>query len=136
MILQKPASLTAEEFEVIKTHSEIGGQMIDEILTEVGDNDYLGEAKKMAVFHHERWDGTGYPKGLAGDEIPLAARIMAVADVFDALISERQYKRAYTMDEAFAIIEASRGSHFDPVVAGVFLELRPEIEKVVARLGE
>ncbi len=136
VILQKPASLTAEEFEVIKTHSEIGGQMIDEILTEVGDNDYLGEAKKMAVFHHERWDGTGYPKGLAGDEIPLAARIMAVADVFDALISERQYKRAYTMDEAFAIIEASRGSHFDPVVAGVFLELRPEIEKVVARLGE
>ncbi len=136
IILQKPARLTDDEFEIIKTHSEIGSKMIDEILMEVGNNDYLSEAKRMAMFHHEKWDGNGYPSGLKGEEIPISARIMAVADVFDALISKRQYKDAFSLDEAYEIIEDSKGSHFDPDIAQVFIELRPQVEKIIIEFEE
>lgn len=136
MILQKPGKLTNDEFEIIKTHSEIGGYIIDEVLKEVGNNAYLAEARKMAMHHHEKWDGSGYPDKLSGDSIPLSARIMAIADVFDALISKRQYKDAFSLDKAFYIIEESSGSHFDPELVAVFLEERPQIETVVEKLKD
>ncbi len=135
-ILQKPGKLTREEFEVIKTHSSKGGYIIEEILSDVGDDSYLEDARIMALYHHEKWDGTGYPEGLSGTDIPLSARIMAVADVFDALISKRQYKDAFDLDQAFSIIEESAGSHFDPIIAGVFVELRPQIEKLVMEFNQ
>ncbi len=130
-ILRKPGKLTDEEFDEIKTHSSLGGFIIHEILEDVGYSVYLDTAMEMAVSHHEKWDGTGYPKGLRGTEIPISARIMAIADVFDALISKRQYKEAFSLDKAFAIIEDSAGKHFDPTLVEVFLEMRPEIEKIV-----
>lgn len=136
MILQKPGRLTDEEFDMIKTHSKIGGDIIEDVLNDVGENAYLREAKKMATSHHERWDGTGYPDGLVGDDIPLSARIMAVADVFDALVSKRQYKEAYSMDKAFNIMEESKGSHFDPDIVSVFIDIRPQIEKIVYELQD
>lgn len=129
-VLCKPGRLTTEEFDKIKQHSSMGGQIIGEVLNEVGNDSYLETAKDMASYHHERWDGTGYPSRLCGEQIPLCARIMAVADVFDALVSKRSYKEAFTYDQAFDIIASSSGSHFDPRLVDVFLSLREEIEKV------
>lgn len=136
VVLQKPGKLTPEEFEDIKTHSSIGGDIIEDVLRDVGENEYLREAQLMAKYHHEKWNGQGYPEGLKEDEIPLSARIMAVADVFDALVSKRQYKEAFSLDKAFGIMEESIGSHFDPQVAKTFIEIRPEIEKIVMELQD
>lgn len=136
MILQKPGRLTDEEFDKIKEHSSIGGDIIEDVLKDVGENEYLREAQQMATYHHEKWNGEGYPEGLEGEKIPLSARIMAVADVFDALISKRQYKEAYTMDKAFSIMEESKGSHFDPEIVQVFIDSRDKIEKVVYDLRD
>lgn len=129
-ILKKPGKLTSEEFQKIKEHSAIGGHMLEEILQEVDSNDYLTIAKDMAYYHHERWDGTGYPLGLKGENIPLCARIMAVADVFDALTSKRTYKEAMSYDLAFEVIRESSGSHFDPLLVDVFLEAKEEIMSI------
>ena len=87
-------------------------------------------AKNIANYHHEKWDGSGYPEGIAGEDIPIEARIMALADVFDALVSKRCYKDAYTYDKAFSIIEESIGTHFDPTLGRIFLLCRPELEKL------
>lgn len=126
-ILQKPGKLTTEEFEQMKKHAEKGGEVIKQALSGIGDEKYLDFAVDIATYHHERWDGTGYPGGLKGEEIPLSARIMAVADVFDALISERCYKKPIPKEEAFDIIENEAGSHFDPVLVKVFLDHKDEI---------
>ncbi len=147
-ILRKAGRLSAEEFDIIKTHSRIGGDAIALAIQRVKDADkstypvdgyplaFLDAARQIAMWHHERWDGTGYPDQLAGDNIPLAARIMAIADVFDAITSRRIYKEARPSNEAFRIIEAERGAQFDPVLADVFLRLRPEIEAIAARLAD
>lgn len=127
-ILKKPAKLSDEEFEVIKTHTIKGGEIILDTMNGVGENDYMKMAYDIALYHHERWDGKGYPEGLRGEEIPLSARIMAVADVFDALISKRCYKRAMSIDEAYNIIIEESGSHFDPLVVESFVKVRGEIE--------
>lgn len=127
-ILQKPGRLTPEEFEKIKDHAAQGGKIIREVLGSIEQKEYVEIAATVASCHHEKWDGSGYPEGLRGEEIPLCARIMAIADVFDALISKRCYKSAMTLDEAFGIINDSSGSHFDPALASVFVWLRPEIE--------
>lgn len=127
-VLQKPGRLTEEEFEVMKQHSEEGGKILRTILEEIEEKNYIEVAYNVATFHHEKWNGKGYPEGLAGEEIPLEARIMAVADVFDALVSKRCYKEAMPTDKAFDIIRESAGEHFDPRIAAVFLELRPQIE--------
>jgi len=129
VILNKPGRFTDEEFEIMKRHASEGGRIVEELLGEDADSLLLKTAKEVAQFHHEKWNGKGYPTGLAGEEIPLAARIMAVADVFDALISKRVYKEAMPVEKAFAIIKADAGTHFDPQVAEVFLGLRVEIEK-------
>jgi len=123
LILNKPDKLTAEEYELMKTHASEGEKIIDSIIADSGDEVFLKNAKLFAGYHHERWDGTGYPHGLKAREIPLQGRIMAVVDVYDALISDRSYKKAFTHEEAVEIIKESRGSHFDPEIVDVFLEI-------------
>ena len=120
-ILLKPGPLTAEEWVVMRTHASIGAQAIEAAERSLDTVvDFFAAAKQIALSHHERWDGLGYPQGLAGEAIPLAARIMAVADVFDALTSARVYKRAMPVEEAVRIIEADSGSRFDPAVVAAF----------------
>lgn len=135
-ILCKPGRLTMEEFEVIKTHTTLGGKILEETLAAIEGDSYLEVANQVAVYHHERWDGTGYPKGLSNVDIPLCARIMAVADVFDALVSERPYKKSYSMEAAFQIISSSRGTHFDPIVVDAFLSIRSQIETAYENINE
>ncbi len=135
-ILQKPGRLTPEEFEIMKTHAPEGGKIIYETLGGIEERDYIEMAHDVAQYHHEKWNGTGYPEGLSGEEIPLCARIMAVADVFDALTSRRCYKSAMSIEEAYRIIEESSGTHFDPVVADAFMKLRPEVEEYLSGQGE
>lgn len=129
-ILCKPGRLTAEEFEIMKTHTTEGGRILSETLTGIEGENYLVLAKDMAMYHHEKWNGTGYPCGLAGEDIPLCARIMAVADVFDALISRRCYKEPMSFEKAFQIINESKGIHFEPCIVDTFLDIRYEIEEI------
>ncbi len=130
IILCKPGRLTAEEFEIMKTHTTEGGRILAETLTGIEVEDYLVLAKDMAMYHHEKWNGTGYPSGLKGEEIPLCARIMAVADVFDALISKRCYKEAMPLDKAFQIIQESSGIHFEPLIVDTFMSIKAEIREI------
>ena len=132
-ILQKPGRLTSEEFEVMKKHAAEGGRIVRDVLEGVEEKEYIQIADDVATYHHEKWNGGGYPKGLAEENIPLAARIMAIADVFDALVSKRCYKEAFSIDEAMEIIEKDSGSHFDPILARVFLNNRERIEKILDR---
>lgn len=125
-ILRKPGKLTPEEYEQMKRHAAEGGNVVRRVLSGITDEEYLSCAADIAMYHRERWDGTGYPSGLAREAIPLSARIMAIADVFDALISERCYKKAMPPEKAFAIIEEETGTHFDPLLAQVFLNHRDE----------
>ena len=111
----------------MKTHTTTGAKIIKQSFNEIETREQLDISIDMAQFHHEKWDGTGYPNGLKADEIPLCARIMALADVFDALTSERCYKPAFTIEEAFKIIEEGSGTHFDPELTKVFLSSKDEI---------
>lgn len=127
-VLRKPGKFTDEEYAKMKQHSSEGARVVREILTGVEDEEFMNVAINVAHYHHEKMDGTGYPEGLKGEEIPIEARIMALADVFDALVSKRCYKDAFTYDKAFSIIEESAGSHFDPQLAEVFVKCRPYLE--------
>ena len=124
LILNKPGPLTDEEFETMKIHAAEGERIINKIISQAGEEDFLLSAKLFAGYHHERWDGKGYPHGLKGEDIPLQGRIMAIIDVFDALSSDRPYKKALEEHEVLKIITESRGTHFDPVITDVFLEMR------------
>ncbi len=124
-ILLKPGKLTDKEWELMKTHPLIGAQIL-----EGTRNELLIKGRIIALTHHEKWDGSGYPKGLAGDEIPLEGRITAVADVFDALTMERPYKEAFSVENAFSIIREERVRHFDPELTDVFLAIKTEIRKI------
>jgi len=135
-ILNKPGKLNREEFEIIKRHTVIGGELIRESLRGVETDEDMDIAEQIALYHHEKWDGTGYPKQLQEEEIPLCARIMAIADVFDALISRRCYKEAYTTDEAFSIIKDAKERHFDPRITDVFLKNRSAIEKIIKKFND
>jgi len=115
-ILLKPGKLTDEEFTIMKTHASLGAEALNVAKRELGDNSFLRFAREIALTHHEKWDGSGYPQGLSGSDIPLSGRLMAVADVYDALISKRVYKPAFSHDKAVEIIREGRGSHFDPDV--------------------
>ena len=125
-ILMKPGKLTPEEYEEMKKHAAEGGTVVRKILSGITDDEYVNFAADIATYHHERWDGTGYPSKLAGTDIPLSARIMALADVFDALISKRVYKEAMPFDKAASIIEEESGTHFDPKLVAVFLNHKEE----------
>jgi putative two-component system response regulator len=122
-ILNKPGRLTEEEFAIIKAHCEEGEKTIDSIAEKTEDDGFLLHARRFAGTHHEKWDGTGYPRGLAGREIPLEGRIMAIADVYDALVSERPYKKPFTHEQAVEIIRKDSGTHFDPKIVEAFLEV-------------
>jgi putative two-component system response regulator len=139
-ILNKPGRFTPEEFEQMKTHTTIGVKVIERIITdsmqhaslkETGKK-FLTHAKLFAGTHHERWNGTGYPEGLKGEEIPLEGRLMAVADVYDAIISERPYKAAMSTKEAETIILTGKGAHFDPILVDVFETMTDKFAQIAA----
>jgi putative two-component system response regulator len=119
-ILNKPGKLTADEFAVIKRHSSEGLKIINEIKQKSDDDGFLDYAAKFAGYHHEKWDGSGYPFGLSGEDIPLEGRVLAIADVYDALVSERPYKKPYSHEQAVLIINEGSGSHFDPQCVKLF----------------
>ncbi|MDY2848348.1 MAG: HD domain-containing protein [Oscillospiraceae bacterium] len=134
-ILKNPGKLSPEEFEIMKSHTVEGGKIIEDTLKEIeGDNFFL-IAKEVAVYHHEKWNGTGYPYGTKGEEIPISARIMAVADFFDALTSARSYKKAYSASKAYQILMEESGKSFDPRVVDCFMRSRGEIEKILVKYG-
>ncbi|MGN0620362.1 MAG: HD domain-containing phosphohydrolase [Porcipelethomonas sp.] len=128
-ILNKPGRFTPEEFEIMKTHSEIGGSIVLRVLGNDAEPKLIAIASDVAHYHHEKWNGQGYPEGLKGEEIPLSARIMAVADVFDALVSKRVYKDAIDVDIAFEILEKDSGSHFDPELVKIFISMQDQIKE-------
>jgi response regulator RpfG family c-di-GMP phosphodiesterase len=132
VILNKPGRLTDEEFELMKYHTTAGSKVIASAMKLVSDSGYLQEAKNLATYHHERWDGKGYPQGKAGEDIPLSARIMAVADVFDALVSRRSYKEPFPFEKAMDIIKEGAGTQFDPQIAELFVEASDEVREVTA----
>lgn len=121
-ILLKPGRLTPEEFEIMKTHVQIGHETISKVGQLYDKNEFLKMGMEIALYHHEKWDGSGYNKGLKGDEIPLSARIMAISDVYDALRSKRVYKDAYSHEKSMEIIAEGKGKHFDPVLVDVLIE--------------
>lgn len=121
-ILLKPGKLTFEEFEIMKTHTTIGYKTLSEVKRKYKNNGFINTGMEIAKYHHEKWDGTGYPIGLSGHEIPVSARIMAIVDVYDALRSKRVYKEGFSHEKACEIINEGRGKHFDPVLVDVFLE--------------
>jgi len=129
-VLRKQGKFTDEEYAEMKKHSEEGARIVMQILDGVEEDRFVRIAVNIAHYHHEKWNGTGYPAGLRGEEIPIEARIMALADVFDALVSKRCYKDAFSYDKAFGIIEESLGSHFDPELGKLFISCRPELEEL------
>jgi putative two-component system response regulator len=131
-ILNKPAKLTDEEFAIMKNHAERGKEAIKKIIDKVDESDFLHQAALMAYTHHERWDGRGYPQGLKGEEIPLHGRLMAIADVYDALISERPYKKAFTHEEAVKIITEGKGTQFDPLLTELFEDIESDFRSIAA----
>ncbi|MDR2965329.1 MAG: HD domain-containing protein [Treponema sp.] len=128
MILRKPGKLDPVEFEVVKRHTLLGGEIIKKIQKVSGKSEFLNNAFTIAMYHHEKWDGTGYPKGLAEEEIPLLARLMAIIDVYDALVSERPYKKPFTHKEAMDIIQEAKGSSFAPALTDVFLSIADKLK--------
>jgi putative two-component system response regulator len=129
-ILKKPGKLNSKEFEEMKKHVNFGEQIIEKIETMTKESDFLKYAKIFVASHHEKWDGSGYPRGLTGNEIPLLGRIMAIADVYDALVSDRPYKKGFTHEEAVAIIAGGKEKHFDPVLVDLFLGASDEFRKI------
>ncbi|MCR5120276.1 MAG: HD domain-containing protein [Lachnospiraceae bacterium] len=132
VILNKPGKLTDEEFTIMKTHTTAGRKIIENAMFLVSDSGYLQEAKNLASYHHERWDGKGYPSGKAGEDIPLSARIMSIADVFDALVSKRSYKEPFSFEKAMGIIKEGAGTQFDPQIAEIFVEAEDEVREILA----
>lgn len=136
-ILLKPGKLTPEEFEIMKTHTTIGAEAIRRAEQALGmELDFLKPAKEIALGHQEKWDGSGYPQGLAGDAIPVSARLMAIADVYDALISKRCYKAPIPHPEAVEIMRAGRGSHFDPDMLDAFLGIEQDFAQIAASYSD
>ena len=128
-ILRKPGKYTPEEFEIMKTHAAEGARIVKQILDGTDDVNFMKIAVNVAHFHHERWDGSGYPNKLKGEEIPLEARIMAIADVYDALVSKRVYKEKMSFEEANKIIMDGMGKHFDKSLEPFYLAAKPKLEE-------
>ena len=135
-ILNKPGKLTDEEFNMIQSHTIVGGKIIATLMKTVPDSDYLHEARNLALCHHEKWNGSGYPNGISGEEIPLSARVMAVADVFDALVSNRSYKKGFSYEKAMGIIREDSGTHFDPKVVAAFFAAKDAVIEVADGFSE
>jgi len=135
-ILLKPGKLTPEEYEEMKNHTQIGYNALRMASHRLGDNSFLKYAMEFSKYHQEKWDGTGYPDHLSGEKIPLAGRIMALADVYDALISKRPYKLPYTHEVALEIISEERGRHFDPEIVDVFLEVNHKFRQIALKFAD
>jgi putative two-component system response regulator len=149
-ILLKPGRLTPEEFEIMKTHAQIGATALEEAIKRVLGKDlevlkqeredsplaFIEMALQIAAGHHEKWDGSGYPRGLVGEAIPVSARLMALADVFDALISRRHYKAPFPLEEVVKIINEGRGKHFDPDIVDAFIALQDEFVEIAKRYSD
>ncbi|MCL2187184.1 MAG: response regulator [Defluviitaleaceae bacterium] len=129
-ILKKPGKLEPDEFEIIKTHTTFGGKVIQRLIDKTMDSDFLEYAKIFALTHHEKWNGSGYPKGLQGEEIPLLGRMMAIGDVYDALVEMRPYKSAFPHERATAIILEGRDTHFDPKLADLFAIIHMQFDHI------
>jgi PAS domain S-box-containing protein len=130
-VLFNPKKFGIDEFQIMKQHSIYGGKALEDAANEAGQKEsYLFLARDIAYYHHERWDGSGYPFGLKGEDIPLSARIVAIADVYDALTTERRYKRSYSHEEAMTVIIRDRGRHFDPELVDAFIEAEPEFKRI------
>jgi len=136
VILGKNAKLDQDEFEIMKAHVTAGVEAIERIISKTEKHDVLLHAIRMAGTHHEKWDGSGYPIGLKGKNIPLEGQLMAIADVYDALISKRQYKEPHTHEDACAIIEGGAGTQFDPVLIGVFSQVKNKFEEIAKGYSE
>ena len=134
-ILLKPGKLTPEEFENMKTHTTLGANVIQTLIESTSDSAFLAHAQRFAVAHHEKWDGSGYPCGLAGENIPLEGRLMAIADVYDALTTMRPYKSAFSHDTAKSIIAEGRGAHFDPILTDMFLLNEKLFEEIAIKFA-
>jgi putative two-component system response regulator len=130
-IIRKPGKLDADEWREMQRHAEIGAEIIGHDASSL-----LQMARRIALYHHEKWDGSGYPEGLKGEAIPIEARIVAIADVFDALTSVRPYKKAWTVDDAVNLIVSESGKHFDPTLVSVFVQEIPAILEIKARWVE
>jgi putative two-component system response regulator len=135
-ILNKRGPLDKDEYEIIKTHAQAGSEIIDQIIARTGEVYFLHSAKLFASYHHENWDGTGYPHGLKELNIPLQGRIMAIVDVYDALVSERPYKKNFSDEEAVSIIMAEKGKRFDPKITEVFYDIREQFRSARATLPQ
>lgn len=136
VILQKPGRLTDEEYEVIKQHAVSGGKIVEETFGHLGNEQYTRMAYEVARFHHEKWNGRGYPEGRKRQEIPLCARIMAIADVFDAVSEKRCYKEAFPMEQCFEIIAEGSGQDFDPMLVEIFLEMKEKVMQVYKEMRQ
>lgn len=132
-ILLKPGKLTEEEFEEMKMHTIYGGESLNVGIKELGEESFLSLAKEIAVTHHEKWDGSGYPNGLVEEEIPISGRLMALSDVYDALISKRVYKGAFTHDQAKNIILEGKGKHFDPDIVDAFIKIEDKFIEIMEK---
>jgi len=135
-ILLKPGKLTDDEFVIMKTHASLGAEALEVAEKELGTNSFMRVAREIAATHHEKWDGSGYPAGLKGTDIPTSGRLMAVADVYDALISKRVYKPAFPHEKAMAIIREGRGAHFDPDVVDALDAVEGEFQAIAAEFGD
>ena len=135
-VLNKPGKLNDEEYAIMKTHTTAGKKIIEDAIGTLEGESYLMEARNMAAYHHERWDGKGYPESLHGEAIPLSARIMAVADVFDALVSRRSYKEPFTFEKSMEIIKEGAGTQFDPKCVEAFIDSLSEIKVIYKKYNE
>jgi len=135
-ILLKPGKLTKEEFEIMKTHTTIGGDALASSERMFGDNSFLSMGRDIAYYHHEKWNGSGYPHGLAGDEIPLSARIMSIADIYDALTSKRIYKDAFPHEKTVSMIQEESGKTLDPYVIKAFNNVQDVFQEIRANIDE
>lgn len=134
VILQKPGALDDEEYAKMKQHALAGGKLIQENMSRIVDKEFVDIAVDVAAHHHEKWNGRGYPDGLKEKEIPLSARIVAVVDIFDALVSKRQYKEGMTIEQAFEIMEKERGEAFEPILLDTFMEAEEELRKLMQEI--
>lgn len=129
-IICKPGGLTEEEYDYIKSHTTRGEELIQKTMGNLENEDFLHYARNVALYHHERWDGTGYPMGLSGRNIPLCARIMSVADVFDALVTTRSYKNSFSIDDAFEELEKGSGLQFEPLIVELFINQKEVVKQI------
>ena len=136
LILLKPGRLTHDEFEIMKTHTVIGYETLQEVDEKFGNNEFIAMGKVIARSHHERWDGAGYPDHLKGENIPLPARIMAIADVYDALSTKRIYKEALPLNVCVEVIKENRGTQFDPIIVDKFLEISYQFAEIHEQLKD